>query len=127
MTTTRKQEGPLYGNAASATGETVPRRRVGETIIVPFDDISDGGPDPIRVARLSPEPAPAPAGSNDETLLRRELPAKVEPRLPAKSVWSAIRAVPEWAWVVAAMALFALGSFGVMLVGLAIALYVYMT
>ncbi|MEO0605538.1 MAG: hypothetical protein AAF211_29170, partial [Myxococcota bacterium] len=43
----------------SATGDTVPRMRsAGQTIIVPFEDMSDDGPEPIRVAQLDPVPSP---------------------------------------------------------------------
>ncbi len=110
----------------SATGDTVPRSRVaGNTIIVPFEDMDDDGPEPLRVARLSPEPVPA-VSPEEPTVVRNELPAPADRRLPvATSLWNLLATVPRWAWFVAAAALVVFGSFGFLLVGVAVAAYFY--
>jgi len=103
----------------------VPRPVAGQTIIVPFDDISDEGPEPIRVARLSPTPGPeSPA---EEPTVRRALPAAREGRkVTVRNAWAALTSVPAWAWFIGTLALLMLGSIGAVLVVIAAAAYIYL-
>lgn len=106
----------------TATGDPAPRRGgAAQTIIAPFDDASDHGPEPIRVARLDPDPdaqplvprpvlAPAPRGG---TLA------------PRSSLRTMLAEVPRWAWIAAALVIFVCGSAAISLVGIAIGLYLY--
>ncbi|MEN0065628.1 MAG: hypothetical protein AAGA48_26035 [Myxococcota bacterium] len=114
--------------AATEAGTPARRSAIGATIIAPFDEMSDAGPEPIRVARMSPVPAPTP-DADAETQHRivvhqDQLPTQGLRQVPGKAKRNLLAEIPRWAWIAAAVAMFMLASLGFTLIGVAIALYI---